>query len=99
MTERPVLGIDLGTTYSCVAHLDEYGKPVALPNYDSEYTTPSVVYFEDGGGAVVGKQAKNELGRSPERVVQHIKRKMGVPDFFVEIDGRDWYPQQVSSII
>jgi molecular chaperone DnaK len=58
-----------------------------------------VVYFEDGGNAVVGKHAKNELGRHSERVIQHIKRKMGVPDFFVEMDGRDFYPPQISSLI
>jgi molecular chaperone DnaK len=99
MAQLPILGIDLGTTYSCVAHLDEYGKPVALPNSENESTTPSVVYFEDDGNAVVGKVAKNELGRHPERVVQHIKRKMGVPDFFIEMDGRDYYPPQISSLI
>ncbi|MGH4014936.1 MAG: Hsp70 family protein [Pseudonocardiaceae bacterium] len=99
MAQLPILGIDLGTTYSCVAHLGEYDKPVALLNYEGEYTTPSVVYFEDGENAVVGKQAKNELGRHPERVVQHIKRKMGVPDFFIDVDGRDYYPQQISSLI
>jgi molecular chaperone DnaK len=99
MAPLPVLGIDLGTTYSCVAHLGEYDRPVALLNYEGDYTTPSVVYFEDDGNAVVGKQAKNELGRRPERVVQHIKRKMGVPDFFIEMDGRDYYPPQISSLI
>jgi molecular chaperone DnaK len=99
MAQLPILGIDLGTTYSCVAHLDEYGKPIALANYEGEYTTPSVVYFEDDGNAVVGKQAKNELGRHPERVIQHIKRKMGVPDFFIEMDGRDYYPPQISAMI
>ncbi|HEU0087347.1 MAG TPA: Hsp70 family protein [Pseudonocardiaceae bacterium] len=99
MAQRPVLGIDLGTTYSCVAQVDEHGKPVALENSEGDYTTPSVVYFEDGGNAVVGKHAKNELGRQPDRVVQHIKRKMGVPDFFIEMDGRNYYPPQISSLI
>ncbi|MDQ3274351.1 MAG: Hsp70 family protein [Actinomycetota bacterium] len=99
MAQLPVLGIDLGTTYSCVAHLDEYDKPVALLNSEGEYTTPSVVYFEDDGNAVVGKQAKNELGRRSDRVIQHIKRKMGVQDFFIEMDGRDYYPPQISSLI
>jgi len=99
MAQLPVLGIDLGTTYSCVAHLDEYGKPIALLNSEGDYTTPSVVYFEDSGNVVVGKQAKNELARHPKRVIQHIKRKMGVPDFFIEMDGRDYYPPQISSLI
>lgn len=99
MAQLPVLGIDLGTTYSCVARLDEYDKPVALVNAEGDYTTPSVVYFEDSGNVVVGKQAKNELNRYPARVVEHIKRQMGVPDFFVEMDGRDYYPPQISSLI
>ncbi len=99
MAQRPTLGIDLGTTYSCVAHLDEYGKPVALQNGMGEYTTPSVVFFEDSGQVVVGKAAKNELNREPERVVQHIKRHMGEPDFFLEIDNRRFYPSQISSLI
>ena len=99
MTQLPVLGIDLGTTYSCVARLDEFDKPVAVLNSEGDYTTPSVVYFEDRENVVVGKQAKNELARHPDRVVQHIKRKMGVPDFFIEMDGRDYYPPQISSVI
>lgn len=98
MTARPVLGIDLGTTYSCVAHLDETGRPVVLPNGESEPTTPSVVYFEEGGEiAVVGRQAKNELQMHPDRVVQQIKRRMGEPGFHIELDGRPYYPQQVSA--
>lgn len=98
MTKLPVLGIDLGTTYSCVAQLDDL-KPVAIMNGDGEYTTPSVVYFEDDGNVVVGKHAKNEMGRNPDRVIQHIKRKMGVQDFSIDIDGRPYYPPQISSLI
>ena len=94
----PKLGIDLGTTYSCVAHLDDL-KPVVLANGDGDYTTPSVVYFEQGGGALVGKHAKNELGSNPDRVIQKIKRRMGVEGFSIEIDGREYYPPQISSLI
>jgi molecular chaperone DnaK len=100
VTTRPVLGIDLGTTYSCVARLDEAGMPAVLPLGQSELTTPSVVYFEEGGQvAVVGRHAKNELRMHPGRVVQQIKRRMGEPDFFIELDGRPYYPQQVSAKI
>ena len=94
MTVRPVLGIDLGTTYSCVAHLDDAGRAVVVPNSESELTSPSVVYYEEGGDAVVGKHAKSELRRHPDRVVQHIKRRMGEPGFFIELDGRRFYPRR-----
>ncbi len=99
MSDRVVLGIDLGTTYSCVAHLDEYGKPVVLLNSDGKPTTPSVVYFEDAQAAVVGDQAKNELARNPDNVVSEIKRHMGEEGYFRTIGDRDWYPSQISSII
>ena len=79
MSARPVLGIDLGTTYSCVAHLDETGRPVVVPNGESEPTSPSVVYFEEAGEIVVGRQAKNELRLHPNRVIQHIKRLLETP--------------------
>lgn len=98
MTDLPALGIDLGTTYSCVARLDDL-KPVALTNGDGDKTTPSVVYFEPGGEVVVGKHAKNELAIHPERVVQHIKRHMGVDGFSIDIDGRPYYPPQISAVI
>jgi molecular chaperone DnaK len=99
VTVRPVLGIDLGTTYSCVAHLDDAGRAVVVPNSESEFTSPSVVYYEEGGTAVVGRHAKSELRRHPDRVVQHIKRRMGEPDFSIELDGRQFYPQQVSAAV
>ena len=54
MSERPVLGIDLGTTYSCVAQLDDTGRVSVLPNSDGDATTPSVVYYEDSGTVTVG---------------------------------------------
>ncbi|WP_432570489.1 Hsp70 family protein [Kineococcus sp. SYSU DK005] len=99
MSDRVTLGIDLGTTYSCVAHLDEYGKPVALLNSDGKTTTPSVVYFEDEQTIVVGDQAKNELARNPDHVISEIKRHMGEEGFFRTIGDRDFYPAQVSSYI
>ena len=99
MTARPVLGVDLGTTYSCVAHLDDTGRPAVLLLGDSEATTPSVVYFEEAGEVVVGTHARNVLRQHPERVIQHIKRRMGEPDFHIELDGRAYYPQQVSAKI
>ncbi|MCP2167105.1 Hsp70 family protein [Goodfellowiella coeruleoviolacea] len=99
MTRRPVLGIDLGTTYSCVASLDENQRVSVLPNQEGDLTTPSVVFFEDSGNVTVGKFAKNELRNEPGRVVSLIKRHMGEEGYTVDIDGRQRYPQQVSAII
>ncbi|KOV90038.1 Hsp70 family protein [Nocardia sp. NRRL S-836] len=99
MTSRPVLGIDLGTTYSCVAALDENQRVSVLQNQEGDLTTPSVVFFEHSGNAVVGKFAKNELKNEPARVVSLIKRHMGEEGYTVDIDDKALYPQQVSAII
>lgn len=100
MSERQVLGIDLGTTYSCVAHLDSFGQPAVLPNADGTLTTPSVVYFEGtDSAAVVGESAKNELKRQPGNVVDLIKRHMGEEGFAREIDGTEYSPQRISALI
>ncbi|GAA3888585.1 Hsp70 family protein [Saccharothrix violaceirubra] len=99
MTRRPVLGIDLGTTYSCVASLDENQRVSVLPNQENELTTPSVVFFEESGNVTVGKFAKNELRSEPGRVVSLIKRHMGEDGYTVDIDGKRFFPQQVSAII
>jgi molecular chaperone DnaK len=96
---RPVLGIDLGTTYSCVAVLDENGRAEVLPNQESDLTTPSVVFFEESGKAVVGKFAKNELNNESSRVVDLIKRHMGQEGFTVSVAGKERYPQEISALI
>jgi len=96
---RPVLGIDLGTTYSCVAHLDENGRATVLPNQEGELTTPSVVFFEETGSVTVGKFAKNEMKNERGRVIDLIKRHMGEEGYTVEIDGEERYPQAISAVI
>lgn len=96
---RRILGIDLGTTYSCVAALDENNRVSVQPNGESELTTPSVVFVEDTGNIVVGKFAKNELKNEPEQVVSLIKRHMGEAGYTVEVRGKKYYPQQVSALI
>jgi molecular chaperone DnaK len=96
---RPVLGIDLGTTYSCVASLDENQRVTVLANQEGELTTPSVVYFETSGNVIVGKFAKNELKNEPDRVVALIKRHMGEDGYTVSVGGQNRYPQEVSAII
>lgn len=99
MPGRPVLGFDLGTTYSCVARLNEHGRPEVLPNRDGELTTPSVVFFDEDGSVVVGETAKNELRRQPGRVVDLVKRHMGEEGYAREYDGTTYSPQAISALI
>jgi molecular chaperone DnaK len=93
-----IYGIDLGTTYSCIAYVDQYGKATVIPNAEGELTTPSVVLFEQNN-RIVGKEAKNSAVLSPEHVVSMIKREMGNPDYHFEYDGIEYSPQEISSYI
>lgn len=93
-----VVGIDLGTTYTAVAYVDEYGKPVILKNSDGQTTTPSAVFF-DAPSYVVGEVALQSTLTEPERVVQFVKRFMGVPDHRVVVEGKSYSPEFVSSLI
>jgi molecular chaperone DnaK (HSP70) len=79
---RRVFGIDLGTTYSCVAQVDEHDKAVVLTNFDSELTTPSVVYFGNNDEIYVGKTAKEYSKLEPEKTVAFIKREMSKKEAF-----------------
>jgi molecular chaperone DnaK len=92
------VGIDLGTTYTAVALVDEYGKPVILKNADGQVTTPSVVFF-DPPNYTVGETALQSTITDPERVVQFIKRFMGQPGYRVNIDGSEYSPEFVSALI
>ena len=76
-TKNRIFGIDLGTTYSCIAYVNDAGKTEVVPNTDGDLTTPSVVYFEDSRSVVVGKTAKEELKTTPDRVISLVKRSMG----------------------
>ncbi|MFF0461701.1 Hsp70 family protein [Streptomyces mexicanus] len=93
-----VYGIDLGTTYSCIARIDEVGRPTVLRNLEGGDTTPSVVYFESADSVVVGQSAKDATVLDPEHVVQLIKRDMGevVPR---EFHGRGYTPEEISARI
>ncbi len=99
MAPTRIFGIDLGTTYSCIAYVDETGRPVVVPNSDSEMTTPSVVHFESADNIVVGKQAKNMSKLEPDRVVEFVKRDMGNAAYGFEVDGRQYRPEELSSHI
>ena len=95
-----IFGIDLGTTYSCIAYVNDVGKTEVVPNSDGDLTTPSVVYFEDSQNVVVGKTAKEELKTSPERVISLVKRSMGEPDVrFSGVADSPLSPQEVSAHI
>src|SRR5262245_26941659 len=95
-----VYGIDLGSTYSSVAYIDEFDRAVIVPNDINEPTTPSVVYFESPGHVVVGIEAKNMAEIEPENVVQFVKRFMGRKDeFFFEYDGKQYAPEEISAVI
>jgi molecular chaperone DnaK len=93
-----VFGIDLGTTYSCIAYVDEYGKPVVIPNVEGDRTTPSVVQFE-GSNRIVGKEAKNNAVLYPNQVVEMVKRHMGTSDWVFTYEGVDYRPEEISSYI
>ena len=91
-----IIGIDLGTTNSCVAVL-EGGEPVVIPNPEGARTTPSVVAFK-GDERLVGQIAKRQAITNPERTVSSIKRDMGSARK-VNIDGKDYTPQEISAMI
>ncbi len=92
------LGIDLGTTYTAVAVVDEHGKAVIVNNMEGQATTPSVVYV-DHPHYIVGDVALQSTLTEPENVVQFIKRSMGLPDFRVHIGERAFSPEFISSVI
>ena len=92
-----VIGIDLGTTNSCVAVL-EGGEPVVITNAEGSRTTPSVVGFAKNGERLVGETAKRQAVTNPERTISSIKRHMG-EDYTVTIDGKAYTPQDISAMI
>lgn len=98
MQKIQAVGIDLGTTYSCIAHLNEHGEPVTIPNQEGELSTPSVAMF-DGAEVIVGTEALRHAIVNPRNVVQHAKRFLGKPNFRWEIDGRYFTPRDISAFV
>ena len=92
-----IIGIDLGTTNSCVAVM-EGGNAVVIPNAEGARTTPSVVGFSKTGERLVGQTAKRQAIANPERTISSIKRHMG-SDYKVDIDGKKYTPQEISAMI
>jgi molecular chaperone DnaK len=94
-----IVGIDLGTTFSSLAMLNPIGRPEIVPNSEGERITPSAVYFDEQEGIIrVGVEAINSRQLNPDRAVRFVKREMGT-DWKKTIDGRDWKPQEISSMI
>lgn len=94
-----IFGIDLGTTYSCIAYVDEYGKPVTVPNSENSPVTPSVVFFESPDSVSVGEVAKQALQSDPLLVCSTIKRQMGNAEYKFLANGQEYRPETVSSLI
>ncbi len=92
-----IIGIDLGTTNSCVSVI-EGGEPVVITNSEGSRTTPSVVAFKKDGERLVGQLAKNQAVTNPDKTIMSIKRHMGT-DYKVEIDGKKYTPQEISAMI
>ncbi len=92
-----IIGIDLGTTNSCVAVM-EGGKPTVIPNQEGSRTTPSIVAFTKNGERLVGEPAKRQAVTNADKTIASIKREMG-KDYHVTIDGKQYSPQQISAMI
>lgn len=94
-----VVGIDLGTTYSCIAYVNDVNEAEVVANLEGSNTTPSVVYFESSENAVVGETAKGNAALEPKSTISLVKRLMGKSDFAIEYDGKDYSPAQISALI
>ncbi len=100
MAEIPtIFGIDLGTTYSCIAYVDNTGRPTVVANAEGELTTPSVIFFENPGNIVVGKEAKNSALSASDRVVEMVKRQMGNSAWRFSYNNTQYTPEELSSYI
>ena len=97
---RKAIGIDLGTTFCAVAHVDAYGKPQIIPNADIERITPSVILF-DGTNAIVGSLAKQNAVAEPEKIVDFVKREMGKSkgQFNREFNGKIYAAEELSALV
>ena len=98
MLPTHAVGIDLGTTYSCIAYLNEHGEPISIPNKDGELSTPSAVLF-DGNDVIVGTEAMRNSIRHSDRVVVHAKRYMGNPSHRWKVGGKSYSPVDISTFI
>lgn len=93
------IGIDLGTTYSCVSYVDDMNVVRVIDNREGEQTTPSVVFFDPDGSAVVGSTAKSEGAMNPECIVERVKNFMGDPNYKCFVNGNEYSAAAVSTLI
>src|SRR5438105_6749783 len=93
-----LVGIDLGTTFSAIATLDDRGQAVTLPNRDGDMLTPSVIFI-DADTAVVGQAARDVALERPEQVASLVKRRMGHPTYGRPVSGREFRPETLSAVI
>ena len=96
-----VVGIDLGTTFSAIAHVNEHASPEIVPNAESDRITPSVIMFEEDDLVTVGKVAKQNARAVPEQIVEFVKREMGKSreDFSLEFEGKQYSAEELSALI
>ena len=94
------LGIDLGTTYSCISYVDDSGQVQFIESSDgNSQLTPSIVFFDPNGEVVVGATARQEGAMNPECLVERVKNHMGNPDYSVNMNGQDYSATAVSNLI
>ena len=93
------IGIDLGTTYSCLSYVDENGIVKIIDNLEGEQTTPSVVHFSENGEVTIGSTARQEGSHSPDRMIERVKNFMGDPNYSFTVDGQDYSASAVSALI
>jgi len=93
------VGIDLGTTFSAIAILDDEGKPRVIPNEDGDIETASVILLADSGHVIVGPNRMRAAMEDPQNVIERIKRYMGMPDYRRTFDGREISPEFISALI
>jgi molecular chaperone DnaK len=100
MKQMKVVGIDLGTTFSAIAHLNDYGQVEIIPNQEGELITPSVIMFDDNV-TVVGKLAQNHARAEPEKIVEFVKREMGKSkeEYSREFNGKEYSAEELSALI
>ncbi|MBX3438200.1 MAG: Hsp70 family protein, partial [Planctomycetaceae bacterium] len=97
--EGQTVGIDLGTTYSAIAQLNQDGEPVSLKNSDGDRITPSVVLLGDDGHVIVGPKPERMAIENPKNIVEAIKRQMGNKDFFIVYQEKKLRPEFISALI